>query len=94
VQVSVDPARPGPNTLHVYLFDDNGQLTQPAQISVTLTEPEQQIGPVDVELLPGGPGHYVADAMPIQSAGTWTLTVTVRVDEFTARTASTDFTVR
>jgi copper transport protein len=94
VEVSVDPARPGPNTLHVYLFDDNGQLTQPADIKVTLTEPEQQIGPVDVALLPGGPGHYVADAMLIQSPGTWTLTVTVRLDEFTARTASTDITVR
>jgi len=93
VQVSVDPARTGPNTLHVYLFDDAGQLVQPAGISVTLTESEQQIGPIAVELLPGGPGHYVADAMEIPAAGAWTLTVTVRVDEFTARTASTDFTV-
>ena len=39
VQVSVDPARPGANTLHVYLFDDAGRLTQPAGITVSLTEP-------------------------------------------------------
>jgi copper transport protein len=94
VQVSVDPARPGPNTLHVYLFDDSGRLTQPADIRVTLTEREQQIGPLAVELLPAGPGHYVADDMSIPGAGTWTLTVTVRLDEFTATTASTDFPVR
>jgi copper transport protein len=94
VQVSVDPARPGANTMHLYLFDDNGQLTQPAQITVSLTESEQQIGPIDVPLQPAGPGHYVADAMSIPSAGTWTLTVNVRVDEFTARTASTDVLVR
>ncbi|MCU1667669.1 MAG: copper resistance protein CopC [Blastococcus sp.] len=94
VQVSVDPARTGPNSLHVYLFDDKGQLTQPAGIQVTLTEREQQIGPIAVPLQPGGPGHYLADGMDIPKAGRWTLTVVVRVDEFTATTASTDFPVR
>jgi copper transport protein len=94
VQVSVDPARPGANTLHLYLFDDSGQLVQPAGITVTLTEASQQIGPLAVKLQPGGPGHYIADGMDIPGAGTWTLTVTVRVDEFTATTASTDFPVR
>ena len=94
VQVSVDPARPGSNTFHLYLYDDKGQLTQPADIAVTLTEREQQIGPVPVALQPGGPGHYVADDMQIVKAGTWTLTVVVRVSEFTATTASTDFPVR
>jgi copper transport protein len=94
VQVSVDPARPGANTLHLYLFDDSGRLVQPVGITVTLTEASQQIGPLDVKLQPGGPGHYVSDAMDIPGAGTWTLAVAVRVDEFTATTASTDFPVR
>ena len=85
---------PGANTLHLYLCDDAGRLTQPADIRVTLTEPEQQIGPLAVELLPAGPGHYVADAMSVPGAGSWTLTVTVRLDEFTAETASTVFSVR
>jgi copper transport protein len=94
VQVSVDPARPGPNTLHVYLFDDDGRPTQPEQITVSLTEPSQEIGPLDVELEPAGPGHYVSDGMDIPGAGTWTLAVSVRLDEFTATTARTDFPVR
>ena len=94
VQISVDPARPGPNTLHVYLFDDSGRLTQPAGIEVTLTERSQDIGPLEVDLEPAGPGHYVAYGMPIPGPGTWALTVSVRVDEFTATTASTDFPVR
>ncbi|MBW8766786.1 MAG: copper resistance protein CopC/CopD, partial [Geodermatophilales bacterium] len=54
VQLTVDPARPGPNTLHVYLFDNAGRLTQPAGIQVTLTEREQQIGPIAVDLLAAG----------------------------------------
>ena len=94
VQVSIDPARPGGNVLHLYLFDDTGQLTQPAGITVSLSEASQQIGPLDVELQPAGPGHYLADAMDIPGAGTWTLAVSVRLDEFTATTASTDFPVR
>jgi copper transport protein len=94
VQISVDPARPGPNTLHIYLFDDAGQLTQPAGIQVALTEPSQQLGPLDVDLEPAGPGHYVGDGMTIPVPGTWTLTVTVRLDEFTATTARTTFPVR
>jgi copper transport protein len=94
VQVSIDPARPGDNVLHLYLFDDAGRLTQPAAISVTLSEPAKEIGPLDVKLQPGGPGHYLADGMDIPGAGTWTLTVTVRLDEFTATTAGTDFPVR
>jgi copper transport protein len=94
VQVSVDPARPGPNTLHVYLFDDAGRLTQPAGITVSLSEPSQEIGPLDVKLAPAGPGHYVGDGMNIPGAGTWTLAVSVRLGEFTATTARTDFPVR
>ncbi len=94
VQLSVDPVRPGANTLHLYLFDDAGRLTQPADLRVTLTEPGQQIGPLGVDLEPAGPGHWVADGMSIPGAGTWTVAVSVRLDEFTATTASTDLPVR
>jgi copper transport protein len=93
VEVSLVPAGPGPNTLHLYLRDADGQLAQPQQIDVGLTEVQQQIGPLDVELAPAGPGHYAAEPV-LPSAGTWTLTVTIRLDEFTAVTASTVFPVR
>ncbi|WP_456598913.1 copper resistance CopC/CopD family protein [Blastococcus sp. SYSU DS0616] len=94
VQMTVEPARPGPNTLHLYLFDDDGRLAQPAEIRVTLTERSQEIGPLEIALQPAGPGHFVGDGMSIPGAGTWTLTATVRLDEFTALTAATDFPVR
>nr|WP_211661101.1 FixH family protein [Modestobacter muralis] len=93
VQVTLDPASPGPAVLHVYLLDAAGQLTQPRQISVGLSEPARQIGPLDVDLAAAGPGHYIG-APVLPTAGTWTLTVTVRLDEFTAVTASTVFPVR
>lgn len=94
VQVTVAPAQAGPNLLHVYLYDDEGRPTQPEQIRVAITEEQQEIGPLDVEIAPAGPGHYTAEQMNLPTAGTWRLTVTVRLDEFTATTASTTFAVR
>lgn len=94
VQIIVDPAGTGPNTLMVYLFDQAGQLTQPQAVRVTLTESAQEIGPLDVDLVPSGPGHYIGDGVSIPTAGAWTVTVSVRLDEFSAATASTDFAVR
>jgi copper transport protein len=94
VQVSLTPAAPGPTSLHVYLYDAAGRLTQPRGITVALIERQQQIGPLDVQLAAAGPGHYIGDGATLPAAGTWTLTVTVRLDEFTAVTASTDFPVR
>ncbi|RBY74687.1 copper resistance protein CopC [Blastococcus sp. TF02-09] len=94
VQVTVAPARAGSNVLQLYLYDDEGRATQPEQIRVAITEEQQEIGPLDVEIAAAGPGRYVAEDMTVPSAGTWQLTVTVRLDEFTATTASTTFAVR
>ena len=94
VQVTVAPAQAGTNTLQLYLYDDDGRATQPEQIRVALVEEQQEIGPLDVEIAGAGPGRYVAQDMAIPTAGTWRLTVTVRLDEFTATTASTTFAVR
>jgi copper transport protein len=94
VQVSLVPASPGPVSLHVFVLDASGVLVQPQAITVTLTEPQQQIGPLDVHLVPAGPGHYAGDGVTLPAAGTWTVTVTVRLDEFTAVTAGTVFPVR
>lgn len=94
VQVSVSPARAGSNVLELYLYDEEGRATQPEQIRVALAEEQQEIGPLDVEIAAAGPGRYTAQDMTVPGAGTWRLTVTVRMDEFTATTASTTFSVR
>lgn len=94
VQLSIDPAGTGANTLHLYLFDEAGQLAQAQDIRVSMTAPAQEVGPLPVDLQPAGPGHSVSEAMSIPTKGAWTLSVTVRLDEFTAATAATDFMVR
>jgi copper transport protein len=94
VEVSIVPASPGANSLHLYLLDASGQPTQPAGISVALRNQSAGVGPLPVTLQPAGPGHYVDDAMDIPGAGSWTVTVSVRTDAFTAAVASTTFPVR
>jgi len=94
VQVTVAPAQAGSNVLQLYLYDEEGRATQPEQIRVAIAEEQQEIGPLDVEIAAAGPGRYVAQDMAVPTAGTWRLTVTVRLDEFTATTASTTFAVR
>lgn len=94
VQITVDPAGVGANTLHVFVFDESGQPAQPQDVRVTLTETGQQIGPLEVDLAPNGPGDFIGDDMSVPTAGTWTLTVSVRVDEFTAATATIEFEAR
>ena len=44
--------------------------------------------------LPAGPGHSVAEGLDIPGAGTWTVLVTARFDEFTATSARTPVAVR
>jgi copper transport protein len=93
-EVSLDPATAGPNTMRLYLFDESGRLTQPAELRVTITEEQQQIGPIQADLVSAGPGHYVTEGLVLPGAGTWTLVVSVRLDEFTATTARTTIPVR
>jgi copper transport protein len=93
VEISLAPATSGVNSLHLFLVDASGEPFQPAGIQVSLTNQADKIGPLNVILQPAGPGHYIADALNIPGGGTWTLTVVVRVDEFTATTASTTFPV-
>ena len=94
VQVSVAPARPGPNSLHVFVLDDDARPREPLEVRATLADEARSIGPLEVPLTRIGPGDYTTEALAIPSPGTWTLSLSVRLDEFTATTASTDIPVR
>lgn len=69
VQVTVDPAGTGPNLLHVYLFDEAGQLTQPYAIEVALSEESQGIGRWRWISCPGVPAIRSATACPSRPRG-------------------------
>lgn len=83
-ELTVDPARPGLNEVHVYLFDARTgvQFKAAKEVTVGATLPAEDIGPLELELRPAGPGHYVAPSASLGVTGEWTLGVVVRVSAF------------
>ncbi len=84
MQLTLDPARAGPNELHLYLFDarTGAPFTQSKELRLTARLPGENIGPLPLTMRRSGPGHFTADTVQLLPAGDWTLLVTERVSEF------------
>jgi len=83
VQLIVDPATVGSNEVHVYAFDED---TQPdaeiTELQLTAFNDERDIGPLEVDVPNGGPGHYTTNAATIPFAGTWRFEASIRRGKF------------
>ena len=84
IEVTADPARVGPNELHLYLLraSDGTPFEGTQELTLTLALPSRDIGPVSARAREAGPGHYVIDTVALAPAGEWRLAVTSRVSEF------------
>ena len=82
VDITVDPNRVGTNEMHIYLFSDAGRPVEADEIAVGLTMPADNIGPIEREPTPTGPGHWTLTAAELPIAGRWIVTVTAAVNEF------------
>jgi copper transport protein len=89
VELTVDPARVGPNETHVYLFDRKTGAPYEAteELRITAEMPEKNIAKLTLEPNVAGPGHYVVNAASLGVAGDWTMEITVRVSDFDESTA-------
>jgi copper transport protein len=86
LQLTVDPARVGPNEMHVYLTDKRtgAQYERVKEFNVSLVLPKEKLGPLQAETRKAGPGHYVMNGALFGVAGDWEVKVTARVSEFDA----------
>jgi copper transport protein len=86
LQLTVDPARRGPNAMHLYAIGADGQPVRSAQdLKVRAVPPGRAGGsdvPVDVPFVVSGPGHWTAASVPLGTAGGWTVEVTLRTSAF------------
>jgi copper transport protein len=84
LEVTVDPARVGPNQLHLYLFDrkTGAAFDQTKELRVTAAMPAKRIAPITLSPHLAGPGHYVVDGASLAVAGDWTIAVVDRVSDF------------
>ena len=83
MQITVDPANPGPNEVHLYLFDHHSgaQFTRAKEVRATAALPAKGIADLPLDLRAAGPGHLTGTGtLPVK--GDWQLTVTVRVSDF------------
>jgi copper transport protein len=83
-ELTVDPARAGPNEAHLYLFAraDGRQYDATRELTVTAALPDRGIAPIRLSSRKAGPGHYVISGAPLAPAGDWSLEVAARITEF------------
>ena len=86
--IDVTPGTEGPNQAHLYLNNAKGLPYDAAQITLQFTLPAQKLGPLTATVVRDGPGHYVDQPLTLSFAGTWTLSVTIRSDDFDETTVS------
>ncbi|HEY7563900.1 MAG TPA: copper resistance protein CopC [Acidimicrobiia bacterium] len=79
----VDPNRAGLNEIHVYLLDASGvPADSPGEVTIELSLPAQDIGPIVRNPTPAGPGHYLLIGNELALPGEWDITVRQRTSEF------------
>lgn len=86
VTVYVGPGTEGPNQAHLYLNNAKGLPYDAVQITLQFTLPAQKLGPLTATVVRDGPGHYVDQPLSLSFPGTWTLSLTIRSDNFNETT--------
>lgn len=92
-QVTVDPARTGGTTMHVYIMSTSS-LDEPDEIVVQISLPDRGIGPVDIDTSRAGPSHVTTPSADFPLAGTWTAEVRARYGEFDLVTFTGQLVIR
>lgn len=94
VDVTVDPARQGANTLDVFVRDPLRNPADPPEVTVSIALPDKQIAGIDVPLEHIGPGQWRAQGVAMPMAGTWQVTVAVRTTDIDRAVVTVPLKVR
>lgn len=96
VNVVVDPPRVGDTELHLYLLDESGRPGDlfADGVTVELSLPSEDIGPLVREPYVAGPGHYQLDGDVFAIAGTWDVTVSARASRFESLSTTVEVPIR
>lgn len=101
---TVDPNRAGRNEIHLYLLGETGRPVDLATlgdgegdgsdaVTISLTQSELDIGPLERQPIIAGPGHYVLAGPELSVPGPWAITVDVALNAFDTATATVEVTV-
>lgn len=84
LEMTVEPARVGLNTVHLYLIQarTGAQFTATRELTASAKLPSKGIGPLPLKATLAGPGHYILNSTVLSPAGTWEITIADRISEF------------
>ena len=94
IDVAIDPAKAGPAEVHVYTLTPTGAVADVEDLTLELSLPARDLGPLEIPLERAGPGHFSAYDVEIPLPGDWTLEVHALVDDFTEVEATDTLSVR
>jgi copper transport protein len=96
LEMTVEPARVGLNTIHLYLINakDGSQFTATKELIVKALLPAKGIGPLPLQPNLSGPGHYTLNSAELSPGGTWEIQLTDRVSEFEEYTQTVKVPIR
>ncbi|MEY2453732.1 MAG: copper transport protein [Acidimicrobiaceae bacterium] len=94
VNLVVDPNRAGTNAIHLYLLDPSGRPAALAEaVTLELSLPSNQLGPIRREPFVAGPGHYQLNSSDLSIPGKWSIVVRAQVSKFEEQAATFEVTV-
>jgi copper transport protein len=94
VNLVVDPNRAGANSVHLYLLDSSGRPAELVQtLTLELSLPSNQLGPIRRQPFVAGPGHYQLSSSDLSIPGEWTIVVRAQVSKFEEQSAVFHVTV-
>lgn len=79
--LTLAPARPGGNEMHLYLFDERGVPTDVEEATIHLRYPPAEIGPISTPVLRAGPHHFLSYDFVLPFSGEWQVDISARTTE-------------
>ncbi|MET0913388.1 MAG: copper resistance protein CopC [Acidimicrobiales bacterium] len=94
VNIVVDPNQAGRNAIHLSVSDADGRPAEIADdVSVSLSLPSDDIGPIVREPFRAGPAHFQIDGNELVTGGRWTIQVTADISRFESATGEVEVLV-
>lgn len=88
LSVFFSPGKVGLNQAHLYLDNSKGLPYDAAELTMQFSLASAKLGPMNATVIHDGPGHYIDTPIDLTFPGEWTLSVTIRSDDFDETTVT------
>jgi copper transport protein len=92
IDLTIDPARTGPNAIHIYTLNPDNTNVTIQKITADMTKPGQDT--LSVPLTRGGPNHFLNNGFPIPAEGKWKIAIHARKSQFDDNAVVFDVPIR